>query len=184
VDEKKIVRAVELLLEGLDVPSNPSAINETAERVAKAWVQDLVRGYAIEPGDVLGRSWTEGGAGVVVMKDIEFTSICRHHLLPFSGVASVAYLPDGRVTGLSKIADLVDCLSRRLQLQESLTDEIASALMTHLKPKGAACLVKAEHCCVSARGPRKSGAAVVTTSLKGVFSTDTAYKSKFLQLAR
>jgi GTP cyclohydrolase I len=184
VDETKIASAVKLLLEGLDVEPNPAAIDETSERVAKAWVRDLLKGYAVEPGDVLSKSWTEGGAGIVVMKDIEFTSVCRHHLLPFSGVASVAYLPDGRVTGLSKIADLVDCLSRRLQLQESLTDEIASALMTHLKPKGAACLVRAEHCCVSARGPRKSGAAVVTTSLKGVFYTDSAYRSKFLQLAR
>jgi GTP cyclohydrolase I len=184
MDKKKIERAVKLFVEGLGIASDPSIQDETASRVADAWAEDLVRGYAVDPADVLGNSWAEGGSGMVVMKDIEFTSICRHHLLPFSGKASVAYLPDGLVTGLSKIADLVDCLSRRLQLQESLTDEIASALMTHLKPKGAACLVKAEHCCVWARGPRKAGAEVTTMSLKGAFSTDPLYKSKFLQLVR
>jgi GTP cyclohydrolase I len=184
VDEEKTARAVRLFLEGLGVPSDPATIDETAARVAKAWLRDLLKGYTVEPEDALGESWTEGGADMVMIKDIEFTSICRHHLLPFSGVASVAYLPDGRVTGFSKIADLVDCLSRRLQLQESLAEEIASALMTHLKPKGAACMIKAEHCCVSARGPRKSGAEVISTSLKGVFSTDPSYKNKFMQLAR
>jgi GTP cyclohydrolase I len=179
-----MAQAVKSFLEGLGVTIDPATTDETAKRVVKAWVGDLVDGYAVDPGEVLSKSWTEGGAGMVVIKDIEFTSICQHHLLPFSGKATVAYLPDGRVTGLSKIADLVDCLSHRLQLQESLTDEIVSALMTHLKPKGAACLVRAEHCCVSARGPRKKGAAVITTSLKGVFLTDETYRSKFLQLAR
>jgi GTP cyclohydrolase I len=184
VDEKRLTQAVRLFLEGLNVESDPAEMDETAARVAKAWVGDLVSGYATDPADLLGNSWSEGGAGIVLMKDIEFTSVCRHHLLPFSGTASVAYLPDGRVVGLSKIADLVDCLSRRLQLQESLADEIASALMTHLKPRGAACMIRAEHCCVSARGPRKSGAGVISTSLKGALSTDPVYKNKFLQLAR
>lgn len=184
MDEKRLSEAVRLFLEGLEVESDPAEMDKTAARVARAWVLDLVRGYATEPADLLSNAWTEGGAGIVLMKDIEFTSVCRHHLLPFSGTASVAYLPDGRVIGLSKIADLVDCLSRRLQLQESLTDDITSALMAHLKPKGAACLIRAEHCCVSARGPRKSGAGVFTTSLKGAFSTDPVYKNKFLQLTR
>jgi len=184
VDEKRLTQAVRLFLEGLDVESDSAEMDETATRVAKAWVRDLVSGYATDPADLLGNAWAEGGAGIVLMKDIEFTSVCRHHLLPFSGTASVAYLPEGRVVGLSKIADLVDCLSRRLQLQESLTDEIASALMTHLKPRGAACMIRAEHCCVSARGPRKSGAGVISTSLKGAFSSDPVYKNKFFQLTR
>lgn len=184
MDRDKITRAIGLFLEGLGVEPDKETARKTSDRVAAAWADDLVKGYSIDPADVLSNNWAEGGSEIVVIKDIEFTSVCRDHLLPFAGKASVAYLPDGRVTGFSKIADLVECLSRRLQIQEALTDEIAEALMKHLKPRGAACQITAEHCCVSARGPRKSGAAVTTLSLKGAFSTDQAYKNKFLQLVR
>ena len=184
MDKEKIIKAISLFVEGLGVETDDGAVRKTASRVAKAWVDDLVKGYSIDPGDILSNTWAEGGSELVVIKDIEFSSVCRDHLLPFAGVASVAYLPDGRVTGLSKIADLVECLSRRLQMQESLTEEIAESVMEHLKPRGAACQITAEHCCVSTRGPRKSGAAVITLSLKGEFSTDLAFKNKFLQLVR
>ena len=184
MDKEKISKAISLFLEGLGVEPDKGAVEKTASRVTTAWVDDLVKGYSIDPGDVLSNTWEEGGSEIVVIVDIEFTSVCRDHLLPFVGKASVAYLPDGRVTGLSKIADLVECLSRRLQIQETLTEEIAEAVMEHLKPRGAACQITAEHCCVSTRGPRKSGAAVTTISLKGEFSTDQAYKNKFLQLVR
>jgi GTP cyclohydrolase I len=184
MDKDKIARAISLFLEGLGVEPDEAVIRKTASRVSKAWVEDLVKGYSIDPGDILCNTWAEGGSEIVVIKDIEFTSVCRDHLLPFAGVASVAYLPDRRITGLSKIADLVECLSRRLQIQETLTEEIANSVMEHLKPRGAACQITAEHCCVSTRGPRKSGAAVITLSLKGAFSTDQAFKNKFLQLVR
>jgi GTP cyclohydrolase I len=184
MDRDKIGEAIKLFLEGLEIGSGAGTIQKTASRVTKAWADDLVKGYAVDPADVLSKTWAEDGSEIVVIKDIAFTSVCKDHLLPFAGRASVAYLPDGQVTGLSKIADLVECLSRRLQIQESLTDEIAGALMEHLKPRGAACQITAEHCCVATRGPRKSGAAVTTLSLKGEFSTDQAYKNKFLQLVR
>jgi GTP cyclohydrolase I len=183
-DMKMLETAVRQFLEGLGVSLDAGVAERTAVRVAEAWVHDLVRGYALDPGEILANTWVEGGSEIVVMKDIDFTSVCRDHLLPFRGTASVAYLPDGRVTGLSKIADLVDCLSRRLQIQESLTQEIADAVMEHLKPLGAACLVKAKHCCVSARGPRKAQATVTTLCVRGAFSTDRAYKEKLLQLVR
>lgn len=184
MDHDKINRAVRLFLEGLGVSADAQAAEKIASRVTEAWVGDLVKGYSMDPAEVLASTWSENGSEIVVIKDIGFTSVCRDHLLPFAGKASVAYLPNGRVTGLSKIADLVECLSRRLQIQESLTEEIAESIMTHLKPRGAACQLTAEHCCVSARGPRKTGAAVITLSLKGAFSTDQAYKNKFLQLVR
>jgi GTP cyclohydrolase I len=184
MDKDRIKDAVSLFLGGLDLGLDDGAVRKTADRVTKAWAEDLVSGYAIDPADVLSNTWAEGGSEIVVIKNIEFTSVCRDHLLPFAGRASVAYLPDGRVTGLSKIADLIECLSRRLQIQESLTEQIADSLMKYLKPRGAACQITAEHCCVAARGPRKSGAAVTTLSLKGEFSTDEAFKNKFLQLVR
>jgi GTP cyclohydrolase I len=183
-DMKALQTAVRRFLEGLGVSLPADVAERTAVRVAEAWVNDLVRGYSADPGEILANTWIEEGSEIVVMKDIDFTSVCRDHLLPFRGSASVAYLPDGRVTGLSKIADLVDCLSRRLQIQEALTQEIADAVMTHLKPLGAACIVKAKHCCVSARGPRKTDATVTTLCLRGAFSTDRTYKEKFLQLVR
>ena len=183
-DIEKLKAAVRQFLDGLGVSLDSKTAEQTASRVAKAWVDDLVRGYSVDPEEVLANTWTEGGSEMVVVKDIDFTSVCRDHLLPFRGSATVAYMPNGRVTGLSKIADLVDCLSRRLQIQEALTEEIADAIMIHLKPLGAACLVKAKHCCVSARGPRKAQAVVTTLCLKGAFSTDQAYRDKFLQLAR
>ncbi len=181
---KALQNAVRRFLEALGVSLEAGVAERTAARVAEAWVNDLVMGYSRDPGEILAKTWVEHGSEIVVMKDIDFTSVCRDHLLPFRGTASVAYLPDGRVTGLSKIADLVDCLSRRLQIQESLTQEIADAVMTHLKPLGAACLVRAKHCCVSARGPRKTQATVTTLCLRGAFSTDRIYKEKFLQLVR
>lgn len=184
MDESKIKEAVSLFLRGLDLDYDDEAIRRTAERVTKAWAGDLVGGYAVDPAEVLSNTWAEGGSEIVVIKDIQFTSVCRDHLLPFVGRASVGYLPDGRVTGLSKIAELVECLSRRLQIQESLTEQIADSLMKYLKPRGAACQITAEHCCVAARGPRKSGAAVTTLSLKGEFLTDEMFKGKFLQLVR
>ena len=123
MDKDKIARAISLFLEGLGVEPDEAVIRKTASRVSKAWVEDLVKGYSIDPGDILCNTWAEGGSEIVVIKDIEFTSVCRDHLLPFAGVASVAYLPDRRITGLSKIADLVECLSRRLQIQETLTED-------------------------------------------------------------
>jgi len=184
VDREKIVKAVLLFLEGIGENARGREAEKTASRVAEAWLGDLVKGYATDPADVLSNAWTENGSDMIVMKDIEFTSVCRDHLLPFHGSASVAYVPGDRVVGFSKIADLVECLSRRLQIQEALTEEIADALMKHLDPEGAACQITAEHACVSARGPRKRSARVTTLSLKGVFSTDPAYKNKFLQLVR
>jgi GTP cyclohydrolase I len=182
MDRDRMSEAIRLFLEGMGVESEEETVRKTAERVTVAWADDLVSGYNVDPADVLSKSWEEDGSEIVVIKDIEFKSVCRDHLLPFGGRASVAYLPGGRVIGLSKIADLVECLSRRLQIQETLTEEIAESLMKHLKPRGAACQITAEHCCVSTRGPRKSGVAVTTLSLKGEFSTDQAYKNKFLQL--
>ncbi len=179
----RLEAAVRQFLEGLGVSGDDQDLDRTASRVAKAWRDDLVAGYSVDPAEVLSNTWVEEGSEIIVVSGIDFTSICRDHLLPFSGSATVAYLPNGRVTGLSKIADLVECLSRRLQVQESLTAEIAEAVMAHLDPRGAACLIKAKHCCVSARGPRKKEALVTTISLKGAFSTDEAYRDKFLQIA-
>jgi len=184
MDKARIRRALVEFLEGLGHPEDRNAVERIASRVADAWAEDLLKGYTLSPGEVLSNAWSQNGSEIIVVKDIEFTSICKDHLLPFYGKASVAYVPDGRIVGFSKIADLVDCLSRRLQIQETLTEEIADSLMTHLRPKGAACQVTAEHACVAARGPRRKDVKITTLSLKGVFSADPAYKNKFLQLVR
>src|SRR5262249_46283199 len=134
----------------------------TPERVAEAWANELLSGYAQEPAGLVSWEPVDGEQGLIVVQDLDFQSVCVHPLLPFTGKASIAYLPGGRQAGLSKLARLVDCLSRRLQLQERLTAQILDAVVKTLAPRGAACLIEAEHQCMSCRGVRRPNARVVT----------------------
>jgi len=152
-------------------------------RVTAAWMDDLLAGYRQDPAAILS-PMAKKGKDLVAVRDITFTSICQHHLLPFQGRAHVAYLPKGRITGLSRLGRLVDCLSRRLQLQESLTRQIADALQTHLEPAGAVCILEAAHACVTTRGARKQESRTVTAAYTGVFRSSAARRREVLQVLR
>lgn len=159
---------------------------DTPRRVLKAW-QELMSGYGDDPADILHKSFptddTDSGTvydGMVVMKNIQMTSWCEHHMMVFTGVAHVAYIPKKRVAGLSKLARLVDCFAKRLQVQERLTTQIADALMEHLKPLGAACVVEASHSCMGCRGVMKHGATTRTACLRGLFMENASVKQELM----
>lgn len=152
---------------------------DTPKRVVKAW-DELTSGYQIDPAAILTTSFDGGSYDqMVVLRNIEFRSMCEHHMLPFSGVAHVAYVPKGRVVGISKMARLVDCFGRRLQIQEQMTQQIAQAMMKHLKASGAGVKLVAHHSCMSCRGVMKHQSELVTTCLLGVFKQH-AVKEEFL----
>ncbi len=148
------------------------AAGEAPDNTAAAWINDLLSGYATDPGSVLEPTWPERSGEIITVTSIPFVSVCAHHLLPFFGQAHVAYLPDERLTGLSRIEELVRCLSRRLQMQERLGEQIAEELMTGVAASGAACVLEAEHLCVFARGRRQRGSVTRTAAFAGSLATD------------
>ena len=154
---------------------------ETPVNVSSMWLDELLDGYDREPRDILsGGSPSPGESNMVVVKDMFFHSICPHHLLPYHGIAHVAYLPGERIVGLSKIARLVDCFAHRLILQEELGQAVADALVEHLGAKGAACLLDTEQLCMVIRGVRRPGSRTVTASYSGKMASDKASKMEFL----
>lgn len=158
---------------------------DTPERVTRAY-GELFRGYSECPVEALSRTFEEVGGydDVVLIRDIEFFSHCEHHILPFVGKAHVAYYPEGRVVGLSKLARVVDIFARRLQTQENLTAQIAAAIEQVLKPRGVAVMIEAEHMCMSLRGISKVGASTVTSQFSGMFREDSQERARFLSLVR
>ncbi|MFD2238472.1 GTP cyclohydrolase I FolE [Aureimonas populi] len=172
--------AVATLLRWAGADPAREGLRDTPARVAKAY-EEMFSGYATDTEALLTRTFEEvaGYDDIVLVKDIEFTSHCEHHMVPFLGRAHVAYLPAGRVLGLSKIARVVDAFSRRLQTQEALTQEIANLLQRVLAPRGVAVMMEAEHLCMSMRGVRKRGASTVTTSYLGLFREDRAERERF-----
>lgn len=157
---------------------------DTPARVVKAW-DFWTSGYGKEPGDIL-KTFEDGAAGVdemVMVRNIPFYTHCEHHLAPFFGTATIAYIPDGKIVGLSKLNRLLDCFARRLQVQERLTGQVADAIMEHLKPKGAGVIVTARHLCMESRGVCQQGHSTVTSALRGVM-LDGSPRSEFLSLAR
>ena len=158
---------------------------ETPKRVVDAY-GELYKGYTECPADVLDRTFSETGSydDLVLVRDIRFNSHCEHHMMPFYGVAHVAYMPVERVVGLSKLARLVDVYARRLQTQEHLTAQIATAIEEILKPRGVAVLIEAEHMCMSLRGVEKPGAATITTQFRGAFRDDPNEQLRFISMVR
>lgn len=157
---------------------------ETPARVAKAW-KFWSRGYDEDPADIL-KTFEDGAEGcneMVVVKDIPFYTHCEHHMAPFFGTASIAYIPDGRIVGLSKLNRVLDCFARRLQVQERLTAQVADSLMLHLAPKGVGVIVKARHLCMESRGVCQQGHHTITSALRGVMFEGAA-RQEFLALAR
>ncbi|HZN03324.1 MAG TPA: GTP cyclohydrolase I [Candidatus Polarisedimenticolia bacterium] len=182
-DRRRLRAAARQFLDAIGEKDLRGDQKRTPERVAEAWADEILSGYAVDPRRVLGRGFPARDRDLVIVRDIPFTSICVHHLLPFSGTAHVGYLPGERLAGLSKIARVVDALSRRLQLQERLTRQVTSVVMEGLAPLGVACRMEAEHLCMTVRGARKRGARVVTTAYDGAFRSRPALRSEFLRLS-
>lgn len=157
----------------------------TPRRVVEAF-DELYQGYGADPADVLDRTFgeTAGYDDFVLIRDITFHSHCEHHMMPFTGKAHVAYAPVDRVVGLSKLARLVDIFARRLQTQEHLTAQIASAVEDILKPRGVAVMIEAEHSCMSVRGVGKEGSQTITSRFTGLFRDDPAEQARFMSLVR
>lgn len=162
---------------GLDA----AAAGEAPEKAATAWARELLAGYWKEPSEIL-TTWPDQTSDMVILRGVPFVSVCAHHLLPFYGVAHVAYLPDGRLTGLSRLAELVDCVARRLQVQERITEQLADLMMQGLRPRGAACLLEAAHDCVGARSLENRGSRVQTVAYRGEFADSRDRQDSFLRL--
>ena len=156
---------------------------ETPKRVLKSW-EFLFSGYKKDPKEVFKTFDSSGYDELVLLKNCEIYSMCEHHALPFFGQAHVAYIADGRVIGISKLARLLEIYSRRLQIQERLGEQITEALMTNLKCKGAACIIEATHLCMRMRGVEKQNSIMVTSSLKGVFKTKVNSRMELLSLIK
>lgn len=173
--------AVKTLLAWTGDDPRREGLLDTPARVVKAF-EEYFQGYAQEPEDVLNRSFNEvsGYDDMVLLKDIRFESHCEHHMAPIIGKAHVAYIPQGAVVGISKLARLVDLYAKRLQIQERMTADIAQALDRVLQPKGAAVMIEAEHGCMSCRGVHKDGVAMVTKTLTGAFKDDPTMRSAFM----
>lgn len=172
--------AIRTLLAELGEDSERAGLVGTPERVRRMYAE-LTDGYATDPATLLnGAAFEVDYDEMVVVRDIEFYSLCEHHLLPFFGRAHVGYLPRGRVIGLSKIPRIVDMFAHRLQVQERMTQQVATFLMERLDPKGVACVVEATHLCTVMRGVRKQEATMVTSSMLGTFRADARTRSEFL----
>src|ERR1700689_4321227 len=181
VDLPRIERAVREILLAIGEDPDREGLMKTPNRVARSY-GELMAGLQIEPRKYLRTVFHEPYDEIVLLRDIEFCSLCEHHLLPFTGRAHVAYLPDGKVVGLSKLARLVDGFARRPQVQERLTTQIADAVMEELHPQGAACVVEAVHTCMTIRGVRKPGSVMVTSALRGIFKDSPSSRAEVLSL--
>lgn len=181
VDVPRIEKAVREILLAIGENPDREGLIKTPNRVARAY-GELMAGLRDDPRRHLKTVFRERYDEVVLLRDIEFHSLCEHHLLPFTGRAHVAYLPDGKVVGLSKLARLVEGYARRPQVQERLTTQIADALMEELNPIGAACIVEAVHTCMTIRGAKKHGSTMVTSALRGIFKENPSSRAEILAL--
>src|SRR3954463_6422413 len=181
IDLPRIERAVREILFAVGENPDREGLLRTPNRVARAY-GELMAGLAQDPRSHLKTVFHERYDEVVLLRNIEFHSLCEHHLLPFTGRAHVAYLPDGKVVGLSKLARLVEGYARRPQVQERLTTQIADALMEELSPIGAACVIEATHTCMTIRGAKKHGSTMVTSALRGIFKENPASRAEILSL--
>jgi GTP cyclohydrolase I len=184
-DHERIEAAVRMLLEAIGEDPDRPGIADTPARVARAY-DEIFAGMLIDPADVVSVTFDESHDEIVMMRDIPFHSMCEHHLVPFMGEAHVAYLPgkDGRITGLSKLARLVDVCAKRPGLQERMTTMIADALERALDPRGVLVVLEARHLCMEMRGIRKPGAMTVTSTVRGIFRDDEKTRAEAMALIR
>ena len=170
----------------LSIGENPErqGLQETPARVAKSW-QYLMRGYTQNEQEVINNAFFDADCNdMVIVKEIEFYSMCEHHLLPFHGRCHIGYIPTGKVFGVSKLARIVDMYARRLQLQERLTQQIANVINQTIQPEGVAVVMEAQHLCMTMRGVQKKNSIMVTSAMLGSFRTETATRMEFLNLIK
>ncbi len=183
VDLDRAEAAVRELLLAIGENPDRDGLKSTPRRVAKAYAETM-SGLFVDPDDVLETTFDEGHDELVLVKDIALYSTCEHHLVPWHGTAAVGYIPgtDGRITGLSKLARVVDLYARRPQVQERLTSQVADAVMSRLQPRGVIVVVQAEHLCMAMRGVRKPGTTTVTSAVRGIMQTDPRTRAEALNL--
>jgi len=183
VDQSRIAAAVREILLAIGEDPDRDGLKATPDRVARAY-EEIFGGLSVDPSDVLEVMFDEGHQELVLVRDIPLFSTCEHHLVPWHGTAAVGYVPgpDGRITGLSKLARVVDLYARRPQVQERLTSQVADALMDRLQPRGAIVVVEAEHLCMAMRGVRKPGARTVTSAVRGIFQSDPRTRAEAMSL--
>ena len=183
IDKEKVEAAVKLLLEGIGENVNREGLRGTPERIARMY-QEIYGGLEEDPREHLSKTFTAENNQMVLEKDIVFYSTCEHHLMPFYGKAHVAYIPNGKITGLSKIARVVETYARRLQVQERLTVEIRDCIQNALHPLGVAVVIEAMHTCMQVRGVQKSNAITTTSAFSGAFLSSARTRNEFLNLIK
>ncbi len=181
IDNTKIENAIRDILDAIGEDVDREGLRETPARVARMYAE-LLGGMREQPEIHFKSVFTEDYDEIVLLRDIPFFSMCEHHMLPFIGCAHVAYLPSGKVLGVSKMARIVDCFAKRLQVQERMTGQIADLMMQHLKPLGVAVVVEASHSCMTIRGIKKPGSTMVTSALRGLFRKDSRSRNEILSL--
>lgn len=185
MDREKIQQGVRMLLEGVGEDLEREGLRDTPQRVAKMY-EEILCGMDINPSTVIQAMFMEEHEEMIVVKDIPLYSVCEHHLMPFLGKAHVAYIPgpEGQITGISKLARVVDVLSKRLQVQERLTTDVADTLVKALQPRGVLVIIEAEHLCMSMRGVKKPGTLTITSAVRGTFHTNAASRAEAMSLIR
>lgn len=183
IDRDKIEKAVKLLLEGIGEDSDREGLAETPARIARMY-GEIFGGMEEEPAMPLSKTFTADHNDMILEKDIVFYSTCEHHMMPFFGKAHVAYIPNGRVVGLSKLARSIEIFARRLQLQERMTAQIADAIMENLAPRGVMVMMEAEHLCMTMRGVKKPGSRTITVVSRGIFEEDSKLRDTFFNLIK
>jgi GTP cyclohydrolase I len=182
VNQPRVQELIRELLEAIGEDPTREGLRETPRRVAEMY-EELFKGNDSDPGEHLRVTFEIGHDEMVMVRDIPFTSLCEHHLVPFVGVAHVAYLPEaeGGITGLSKIARMVEGFARRLQVQERMTTQIVEAMEKELQPRGSIVVIEAEHFCMSMRGVKKEGMTTVTSAVRGIFREDAKTRAEALE---
>lgn len=183
MNKEKIMEGVKLILEGVGEDVNREGLIETPDRIARMYME-IFEGIGKDAEEVLSKTFSVENNDLVLEKDITFFSMCEHHLVPFFGKAHIAYIPKGKVAGLSKLARTVEIYAKKPQLQERLTTEIADALMKYLDAEGAMVVIEAEHTCMTMRGVKKPGAKTVTTTYRGVFKEDIELRREVMNFIR
>ncbi len=181
VNQNKVKEGIKLLLEGIGEDVNREGLLDTPDRIARMYVE-LMEGMDTNVEEQLSRVFHSDNNEMVLEKDIVFYSMCEHHLMPFYGKAHVAYIPNGKVVGLSKLARCVEAFARRLQIQEQMTGQIADAIMEYLAPQGAMVLIEAEHLCMTMRGIKKPGSKTVSVATRGAFAENPELQNRFFQM--
>ena len=184
VNRDKIIEGIKLILEGMGEDIQREGLKDTPMRVARMYEDELFCGLYEDPSVHLQTRFHVEDNQMIMEKDIPFYSMCEHHLLPFFGNVHIAYVPDGEVLGLSKLARCVEVFARRPQIQEQLTSQIANAIMEELKPQGVMVMIEAEHMCMTMRGVQKPGTKTVTTITRGAFNDDYSLQQTFLNMVK